>query len=338
MPESQPASPSPTLIRAETYRARAGLLQTVRAFFAERNCLEVETPLLHPWGAVEAHLDSFSVTRAGVRKSVEMAPPAPGERAGYLITSPEYALKILLAELRVDLFQIAHCFREGDAGANHREEFLMLEWYRIGQDEFRLMDEVEALVRRAGAAPWARRRLQSAAPFTRRSVAELLAEHAGCTAERESLGAALRQRGLIGPGGEAPETLRYDELFFSVFLNLVEPALDFADPVFVYDYPAPLAALARVEGGCARRFELYWRRLELANGYYELTDPAEHAARFVSENRLRRSLGKAEMTPDPRLVAALDRGLPESSGVALGLDRLLLSLLDEPSLPELGLL
>lgn len=328
----------PPLIRAESYRARAGLFQTVRSFFADRDCLEVETPLLHPWGAVEAHLDSFSVTRAGVRKSVEMDRSAPGERAGYLITSPEYALKILLAELQQDLFQIAHCFREGDAGANHREEFLMLEWYRIGRDEFRLMDEVEALIRTASAAPWVQRKLESAAPFMRRSVAELLEQYADCTEERDSLGAALRRRGLIGPGGETPEALRYDELFFSVFLNLVEPALDFADPIFVYDYPAPLAALARVEGGRARRFELYWRRLELANGYYELTDPAEHAARFAHENQLRRSLGKVEMTPDPRLLAALDRGLPESSGVALGLDRLLLSLLDERSLPTLGLL
>ncbi len=332
-----PSSQSP-LIRAESYRARASLFQAVRAFFAERNCLEVETPLLHPWGAVEAHLDSFAVTRAGVHKSVEAPRRGPGERAGYLITSPEYSLKILLAELRLDLYQIAHCFREGDAGASHREEFLMLEWYRIGRDEFRLMDEVEELLRAASALPWARRRLQSAAPFIRRSVPELLAEYAGCTAERESLGAALERHGLIGPGGEAPENLRYEDLFFSVFLNLVEPRLDGPDPIFVCDYPAPLAALARVEGDRARRFELYWRKLELANGYYELTDLAEHRRRFARENERRCELGKAQMEADPRLLAALERGLPESSGVALGLDRLLLSLLDESDLQQSGLL
>lgn len=321
-------------LRIESYRQRAALLQTVRRFFAERGALEVETPLLNSAGAFEAHLDSFAVLRRAPRKSVE-APALTSSVAGYLTTSPEYNLKYLLSELRSDIFQIAHCFREGDVGAEHREEFLMLEWYRIGQDEQTLIDECEELLRRCNELDFAGHPLP-AGRFHRFSVEEIFGRVLGIGLRRAELAAAVADGGLLR-NPEEIERCPYEELFHLLFLNRVEAQLP-DGPCFLYDYPPELAALARIEAGRARRFELYWGRLELANGYNELTDRQELDDRLQAENALRRASGKEEMAADPRLFAAFDRGLPPCSGVSIGLDRLFLALLGETDLGQLGLL
>ncbi len=321
----------------ERVRLQHEFRAAIRKFFDQQGFLEVETPLLNVHGAVEAHLDSFSVQRAGVRKSPE-APPPTDARAGYLITSPEYNMKILLTELRRSVYQIAHCFREGDTGRLHSEEFLMLEWYLVGADEFALMDQCEALFRELGrdfAVPETAAQIPNDR-FPRRRVLDLLAEFAGLRSwERADLERCVRDRRLAGDG-DLSDWL-YDEIFFTVFLNLVEPHLGRGVPEFVYDYPPELAALARVEDGRARRFEIYWNGFELGNGYFELSDVAEHRRRFAYENELRRRLGKPLMTADGRLLAALeDPGLPECSGIAVGLERLLSVFRAAASIKDVG--
>lgn len=213
----------------------------------------------------------------------------------------------------------------------------MLEWYLVEADEFGLMDQCAELLRWLVNQPFARADLPSlAGPFRRHSVGELLERHAGCrSCARADIIAALERRGLLA-AGEDPETQPYDDLFFALFLNRVEAHLGVDRPEFVYDYPPELAALSRVEDGRARRFELYWQRIELANGYYELTDPAEQRARFAEDNARRLARGKPEMVPDPALLAALDRGLPRCSGVALGLDRLFMLLQGAAQLAEIS--
>ena len=321
------------LLAAEIYEAHAAYLAAIRRFFTERGHLEVETPLLNRTGAVETHLDSLEVRRQGLRKSPE-APLAAPARAGYLITSPEYNMKILLSELRRSIFQIAHSFREGDVGQVHSEEFLMLEWYLVGQDEFGLMDECEQLVQYLSTCDFSRKRL-TPAPFPRHRVSELLRHYADCPDfSRAALVGALARHGLLGTNDAA--SLAYDDLFFMLFLNRVEEHLGKAGPEFVYDYPPELAALSRIEDGRARRFELYWDRVELANGYYELLDAAEQRARFATENERRKLAGKVQMPVDEALFRAMERGLPECSGMALGVDRLFMLLQDATALGEVS--
>ncbi len=312
-----------------TWETRAQFLADIREFFRSREVLEVETPLLNPQGTVEPFLDPFVVARRAGRKSPE-AVEQPGDR--FLITSPEYNLKVLLAALRRDLFQIAHCFREGDSGGEHTEEFLMLEWYRIGRDESALMEETAELVDHLSRRPYGRVRFAS--PL-RRTVADLFGEYCGCGLARDELETAVSRHALLGPDEKA-EHLRYDELFFTLFLNRVEPNLDGRTPTFVCDYPPELAALSVVENGRARRFELYWQGRELANGYYELGDAEEQSRRFAAENELRVALGKERMEPNPQLLEALRQGLPECAGIAVGLDRLLLALVGGNSLSEVS--
>ena len=300
----------------ETWHARARFLDGVRNFLGKRGYLELETPLLNPVPTAEAHLNSLSVRRGASRRSVE-APELP-RSAGYLITSPEYRLKSALAVLRCPLFQIAHAFRDSDRGQWHSEEFLMLELYLVGADEHRLMQELEQLIQSLtppGAAG-------TAGPIARHTVLDLLREHAGARSwQRGSLLEALRSHGLEP---EASEEWEYDDLFFLLFLNRVEGWLRRAGRVFVYDYPPELAAFSRVEQGRARRFELYWNGLELANGYYELRTAPEYQERFTLENEKRQRLGKEVAAIDAEFLQALEEngGLPEVSGVAIGLDRL----------------
>ena len=315
----------------EILKIRSDFLKRTREFFHARGYIEAEAPLVNPTGGVDPFLDPLRITRSGVRKSAE-AKPAP--RESYLITSPEYNLKIILADLQAHVFQIAHAFREGDRGKLHTEEFLLLEWYRVGADEFELMNECREFLAHLARGEWSKRSLDSAPPRAR-SVADVFREYCSCSTERGELEKALVDQGLRGVG-EKPEELRYDELFFTLFLNRAEPRLGRGGPEFLYDYPPELAALAAIENGRARRFELYWEGTELANGYYELRSPEEQRKRFERENELRLALGKPRMEIDEQLLQALERGLPPVSGIALGLDRVLMLLLGETSLEEIS--
>ncbi|WP_432697609.1 EF-P lysine aminoacylase EpmA [Marinobacterium sp. YM272] len=289
----------------DSLRSRARLLALVRDFFASRNVLEVDTQLLSHCAVSDPFIDSIEASYS----------PAPGQPAHslYLQTSPEYAMKRLLAAGSGAIYQLGKVFRNGESGSRHNPEFTMLEWYRPGWDAGALMDEVEALV--AAAIPaFSAERISYRALFQR----ELgLDPHRASAAEL-----ARRCREHV----DAP----FDDDDRDTWLNLlmsevIEPRLQSA--VFVHSFPASQAALAQVvedETGTpvATRFELFVRGIELANGYQELTDAREQARRLLQDQNQRAGLGLPQRPLEQRLVAALEAGMPDSAGVALGFDRL----------------
>jgi lysyl-tRNA synthetase class 2 len=298
----------------DTLRLRAGLLATVRAFFAARGVLEVETPCLGAAAVTDPHLHSVAARLGG-------AGAGGPERGRYLQTSPEYAMKRLLAAGLGPIYQLARAFRDGEAGRHHNPEFTLLEWYRPGFDHHRLMDEVEELVGAVLGAP-AAERLTYAEAFRSRAGVDPFADPVARLAE------AARE----AAGGAVPELGEDRDAWLDLLMAVsVAPALGRGRPAFVHDFPASQAALARVrepipEGGpaVAERFELFVEGIELANGFHELADPAEQRRRFEADLARRRARGLPEPPIDERLLAALATGLPDCSGVALGFDRLVM--------------
>ena len=294
----------------EALRQRAELLARVRSFFAERGVMEVETPALAAFGATDPHLDSFCTRYTG--------PGAAAGRAVYLQTSPEFAMKRLLAAGSGPIYQICKAFRDGEAGRYHNPEFTLVEWYRPGFAYEALMAEVDDLLRSVLNTP-AAARLSYVAVFEQ---SLRLDPHAADVPQLRACAA--------GHGLAASENIGEDREAWLALLwtHLIEPSLGGGGrPLFVYDYPVSQAMLARVRPGSpavAERFEVYVDGVELANGFQELQDSAEQRRRFEENCRLRRAAGLPEMNVDERLLAALAHGLPFSSGVALGLDRLLM--------------
>jgi len=289
----------------ETLTLRAALLAAIRAFFASRNVLEVDTPLLCSAGVTDPAIESLLVEQGNALSGVR-----------YLQTSPEYAMKRLLVAGSGPIYQIAHAFRDDESGRRHNPEFSLLEWYRPGFDHHDLMDEVAALVCE----------LLGREDTNRISYRDLFRQAVGLdpfTADMASLEAAARA--VTDTGSlQGPRDFWLDLLL----THVVEPSIAESGLVFVYDYPASQAALARIDQGddvaIAQRFELYVDGVELANGYWELTDAAEQRERFLSDNRIRRERGQPERPLDENLLAALAAGMPDCSGVALGIDRLVM--------------
>jgi lysyl-tRNA synthetase class 2 len=299
----------------DTLRRRAWLLDRVRAFFAARGVLEVETPLLSTAGSTDPALASFQTFYHG--------PGLPPGQPLYLHTSPEFPMKRLLAAGSGPIYQVARVFRDGEAGGRHNPEFTLLEWYRPEWGIERLMGEVEDLL--AWLCTEGR-----PLPATRRySYRELFLEYLAIDPLAAGV-AELRvcsQRAGVRPPEGMPAA-EVDPWLDLLLTHCIEPRLG-PGLVFLYDYPASQAALARVRPGeppVAERFELYWDGLELANGFHELSDAAEQRARFVADNLRRERLGLPIVLADEHLLAALEAGLPDCSGVALGLDRLLMRL------------
>ena len=291
----------------ETLRARAALLAAIRGFFAARGVLEVETPLLCRACGSDPNLEALMA------------------ESRYLQTSPEFAMKRLLAAGSGPIFQLGRAFRQGERGRRHNPEFTMLEWYRPGFDDGRLMDEVAALLQ-AAAGIETPARLSYRALFLEHLDID---PHAAAEAELEALARARLDLRVEGAGKDL-----WLDLLFS---HLVEPAL--RAPVFVFDFPASQAALARIETDeqgvpVARRFELIMAGMEIANGYYELSDPREQRARFEADLRLREARGQPRPPLDEALLAALAHGLPDCAGVALGVDRLLMCLVAAQAIDE----
>jgi lysyl-tRNA synthetase class 2 len=275
---------------------RARILQQVRAFFVDRGLLEVETPCRIPANAPEPHIDAID---AG---------------GSVLQTSPELAMKRLLAAGYPDLFQLCRVWRKGERGSRHLPEFTLLEWYRRDADYATLMTDCEALLGHlapSGQLTWQGTAIDLTPPWPRLSVAEAFRRHASCSID------------------EALERGCFDEI-----LTLeVEPCLG-AGPLFLADYPAELGALARLKPGdpiVAERVELYLGGLELANGFSELTDPTEQRARFAADEAIRRAAGKTPRPlPEPYLKDLPN--LPPCAGIALGIDRLVMLLTDTPDI------
>lgn len=299
-----------------TLRARARLMARVRAFFAERDVLEVETPILGQGGSTDIHLASLSA----------LARTNTGRQRLWLRTSPEFHMKRLLAAGSGPIYQLAKSFRDGEVGRRHNIEFTMLEWYRPGFSLPALMEETAALIREL--LPETLLPGEQGPPRCH-AYRKLFHEHLEIDPFSVPLG---RLRRLAAERGFMPEGALDDEprdTCLDLLMSLViEPALGRGELVAVVDYPASQAALARRHVDAygdevASRFELYFQGMELANGYDELTDAAEQQARFEEDNAQRRELGFDEIDVDTRLVAALEHGLPDGSGVALGLDRLI---------------
>ena len=293
---------------------RAALLARTRAFFAVRGVLEVDTPLIVNAPVSDVHIHSAEVSLVSPERS-----SAAGPARHFLHTSPEYAMKRLLAWGSGDIFQICHVARGLEVGRLHNPEFTLIEWYRIGLPLTRLMDEVEALVREllGERAP--------AAAAERLSYREVFGRALGLDPFTAPLQALAERAATTGFHGGA-STAR-DEYLDALMSSVIGPALGRKGLSFIHSYPASQAALARLDpqdAHAAQRFELYGEGIELANGFHELAAAGEQRARFELDNGARRHAGLPVHGLDERLLAALEHGLPDCSGVAVGFDRVLM--------------
>ncbi len=292
-------------------RLRARLLAAIRDFFCKRQVMEVETPLLSAAASTDPHLSLF--------KTDYLGPGSPQGRNYYLATSPEFAMKRLLSAGSGAIFQICKAFRNGESGQIHNPEFTLLEWYRPGFDHKLLMDEVEELITT----------ILACGPCARISYETLFKEHLEIdpfTEQIDTLRNCARAHDI-----ELLSTTGFDnrDSWLTLLMtHLIEPKLGHKTPVFIYDYPASQAMLARIRNSgkmaVAERFELYYKGVELANGFHELTDADEQRQRFSCDRERRKAAGQPEIPMDDNLIKALESGLPDCAGVALGIDRLLM--------------
>jgi lysyl-tRNA synthetase class 2 len=316
--------------RRENLAARGRILAALRAFFASEGFVEVQTPALQVSPGLEPHLKAFATRLHDPRDGIA--------RPRYLHTSPEFAMKKLVAGGMEKIWQLAPVFRDGERGATHHPEFAMLEWYRAGATYRDLMEDCEALSRAAQAASggralaWHGQTADANLPFERLSVAEAFARHAGidilATApdpahpDLSLLAVAAARTGIAPHPGDD-----WESLYFRIFLDRVEPHLGVSAPTILHDYPVSMAALSRRKPGdprLAERFELYVCGLELANAFSELTDPKEQRARFLADQARKQALYGETYPVDEDFLAALEHGLPDCAGIALGFDRLVM--------------
>jgi len=295
----------------------------------------VETPCLVPSPGMEPHLSALEVY---------YTIPTGKREKKYLHTSPEYYMKKLLGQGWEKIFQICRVFRDGEVSNTHQIEFTMLEWYRAQTDYQKIMEDCEGLLSFLAEEVWGRQQsiyqgktVNLSRPFERLSVAQAMSLFGGLDIEQNLDGPSLlfeaKARGYRFDGAG---TYSFDDVFFKVFLETVEPLLGHPKPTILYDYPAGMAALARLKPGnplWAERFELYVAGLELANAFSELNDPAEQRRRFEEEQKLRAQSGKPVYPIDEDLLRALSR-MPPSAGIALGVDRLVMVFCDAQSIEE----
>lgn len=286
----------------DVLKQRAALLAKSRDFFAQRNVLEVQTPLLATAGNPDPHIDSVAA---------DVSAGGFDEPQAWLNTSPEFCMKRLLAAGSGDIYQLCAAFRAGESGRWHNPEFTILEWYRLGFDMHQLMAEVAELVAALAGRPLT---------TSYKTWAQAWADKGLDANNADALTQQLNAAAIDVPKGLCLAALQ--DLAFSY---LVQPALGEQGLCFVYHYPAEQASLARLDvddPSVAKRFELFWQGVELANGFVELADAAEQAERFTADNQQREAEGKPVMPQDKKLLAALEKGLPDCAGVAVGFDRL----------------
>ncbi len=325
------AVPSAAGDRLSALKTRAEIRKAVGAWFEAQGFLEVETPARVPSPGQEVHLDAI-----------------PASEGRYLITSPEYHMKRLVAAGLPRIVQFCRCWRGGERGVHHEPEFTMIEWYRAGVELEHIAADCEAIIevaaRAAGTWPTVSvpqgrgmpgAQLPVQAPFERLTVRQALARYAGVGLRGDE--SLQEMRALSESAGcKVGSASGWDDIFFQIFLDKVEPHLGTQRPTFVSDWPLPLAALARPKPHdplTAERFELYAAGLELANAFGELCDPVEQRARFVAEAEQRRQMGKAVYPIDEKLLAALAH-MPPTCGVAMGFDRLVMLVTGAPSIRQ----
>lgn len=297
----------------DVLKLRATVLARIRSFFASRDVLEVDTPALSHAASTDPALTSFGTTYHGPGT-------ADGERC-YLHTSPEFAMKRLLAAGSGSIYQLCKVFRDGERGARHNPEFTLLEWYRVGFDHLDLMDELEHLVKTVLSD------IMPVSSVHHWRYRDLFMEMTGVdpfVADGQVLAGVLQSVHDLTAVGLADDDR--DAWLDLIMTHMVEPRLG-EGLVFIRDYPASQAALARLRPGnpqVASRFEVYLNGMELANGFHELSDAAEQAQRFKREQARRCAAGSEPVEIDEHFLAALQAGLPDCAGVALGVDRLLM--------------
>lgn len=313
--------PSASLI---TLRQRAGLLKGIRQYFDAQAVMEVETPMLSSAATVDVFIDSFQL---------EYKPIGGGAaQTCYLHTSPEFAMKRLLAAGSGDIYSLGRVFRNGEAGGRHNPEFTMLEYYRIGMDQQSLMDDMTALL--GSVSDFSEvKRVSYGAIFSQYLE---INPHTALTSDLLKL---VHERIDSQIGG-----LDRNDCLDLLFSSVIEPNLGRNSPealagVYVYDYPASMSALARIHTNkegykVAARFELFINGVELANGYHELTDAEEQKKRFIEEQEKRKVQGYPVYPYDQNMVAALKHGLPDCAGVAIGIDRLLMLMLGQKNIAD----
>jgi lysyl-tRNA synthetase class 2 len=299
-------------------RRRAALLAKLRGFFERHGFLEVETPILSADTVVDRHLDPFPVPLA-----------VPGAKTRlWLQTSPEFAMKRLMAAGAEAIYQVTRAFRRHEQGARHNPEFTLVEWYRRGDSMAEGMQFLSALCAELLGMPPAK-------PLTYRAAFQ---EHLGLdphSATVEELAAAARRHNVAAPQSLGHEDR--DSWLDLLLVSLVEPHLGKRAPVILHDYPASQAVLAQLRAGdppVAERFELYVQGIELANGYHELADPDAIRARIRTSNAARQADRKETLPEESRLLAAMQHGLPACTGAALGFDRLVMLAVGASSLSE----
>lgn len=318
-------------------RKRARILSEIRTFFSAQDFIEVDTPVILTAPAPEPHIEAAQV-KLDLPK---------GQVTRYLQTSPELPMKRLLAEGLERIFQIAPVFRQADFSPTHRPEFRMLEWYRRAAGWETLLEDCEALLRTCTKAVLGEPTIRFGntlidlnKDFRRITMDEAFLKHAGFSI-LEQLEPGCLQRKLDELNIHHHPSDTWDDLFHRVFLDKVEPVLlKDPTPLFLTHYPAPLAALARrspSDPRASERFELYVAGIELANGFGELTCPVEQRRRFEADRAWRVKQGMYDYPLDERFLKALET-LPPSAGIALGVDRLIMLLLNAQNIKEISLI
>jgi len=340
--------------RRENLFARGRILGAVREFFAAEGFTEVQTPALQVSPGLEPHLKAFATELHDPRDATV--------KPRYLHTSPEFAMKKLLAGGMQRIWQLAPVFRDGERGTTHHPEFSMLEWYRAGATYRELMDDCEKLLRAAQAAAgsqtvipglvpaihvdsrdkpgddgkrimtWQGKIADARLPFERLSVAEAFSRNTNIDILAAAPDPAQPDLALLTAAAEAIGVAPHpgddwESLYFRIFLDRIEPHLGIGAPTILYDYPVSMAALSRRKPDdprLAERFELYVCGLELANAFQELTDAQEQRARFLTDQARKQALYGEAYPIDEDFLAALEHGLPDCAGIALGFDRLVM--------------
>jgi lysyl-tRNA synthetase class 2 len=300
-------------------KQRARIIASIRDFFNKRNMLEVETPLMCHTSVTDPFIQSIP--------ALFQAHGDVHEQRYYLQTSPEYAMKRLLAAGSGDIFQITKAFRQSDVGRYHNPEFTMLEWYRLGFDHHALMDEMDVLLQTVLAVP----------PAKRMTYAELFQHFLSInphTVTLDELKQCAQQHQLV-----LDDTDHDVDTWLDILMShLIEPMMPHDTAWFVYDFPISKASLARIQPGnppTASRFEVYYKGIELANGFHELQQSNEQRTRFEKNLQQRQAMGLNVLPIDELFLTALQAGLPDCAGVALGVDRLVMLALGANSLADI---
>jgi len=297
----------------QTAKNKAKILKSIRVFFDEKSVIEVETPLLSKGTITDVHLDAFTT-----RYDFLSDTPMTESTQYYLQTSPEFAMKRLIASGYGSIYQICKAFRHEDYGSQHNPEFTMLEWYRIDFDHVALMDEVSELLKL----------VLGCSSSTKHSYQELFIRYIKLdplVASAEQLLDFINTNGLMSDW--ISKETNVDTLLQFVFSEVIEKEIGLVAPCFVYNFPRSQASLAKIcpeDNRVAQRFECYYKGIELANGFNELTDATLQYQRFIEDNKKRKMNGLKEREIDLRFISALESGLPQCSGVALGVDRLVM--------------